>query len=93
MPAMDATHWRRAGYIPASDAARALSMPVMTLHRWVDRHGLKQERQGQYRFVFVNDLVAHVRRIITDKRVADQLVTALRRSAKGSEHVDRGSEY
>ena len=90
---MDATVWRRAGYIPASEAARALGMQVMTLHRWIDRHGIKQGRQGQYRFVFVNDLAALLQRIISDKRVADAQVTALRRSARKQQHVDRGSEH
>ena len=82
MGAMHATHWRQLGYLPASEAARALEVPVMTLHRWVDRYKLPQERHGRYRFVRVRELIAHMRSVVTEKKIADAFADALRLALK-----------
>jgi hypothetical protein len=79
---MDTRQWRRAGYLPASEIARVFSVPPITLHRWMDKGHLPFSRQGRYRFVHLDTLVDYVRRIYTDKVVAQVLIKAFREAVK-----------
>lgn len=82
MPAMDTRNWRRAGYLPASEIARTLSVPPITLHRWMDKGDLAFKRQGRYRFVLLSDLITFVWNTYTDRDVAGKLVQDLRELIK-----------
>jgi len=82
MPAVDSIEWRRRGYIPAGDAARALGMPPISLHRKMDAEEIPFERQGRYRFIPVRDLVRWVRDQYTDRQLANKHVSAVRQAAR-----------
>lgn len=79
---MDTRHWRRAGFLPASEIARALSVPPITLHRWMDKGDLPFETQGRYRFARLGDVITFVRSAYTNREVAGKLVSTLRELAK-----------
>lgn len=85
MPAMDSSHWRRIGYVPAADAARAIGMPLMTLHRYMNSGAITAKRQGRYRFAEVASLVAWVRRQYTDESMAAEIVARVRLTARKKE--------
>ncbi len=54
----------------------------MTLHRYMDRGAILTKKQGRYRFVEVNSLVAWVRRQYTDKTMAAEIVARVRVAAR-----------
>lgn len=82
MAALDATQWRRAGYIPAGDAARALGVAPAVIHRHMDNEEIPFKRQGRYRFIRVSDLVQWIRGQYTDRQVADGIVRRVRDAAR-----------
>lgn len=82
MPKMDTRQWRRAGFIPAGDAARALGVPPMGLHRQLNRGRIAFATQGRYKFVSVSSLVTFIRETYTDDEIAKRLIEAVRESAK-----------
>jgi len=79
---MDTRLWRRAGYLPAGDLARLLSVPPITLHRWMDKGALAFKREGRYRFILLDDAVAFVRARYTDRDIARTFIKALREAIK-----------
>lgn len=90
MPAMNTRHWRRAGFIPAGDAARAMSMTLVGLHRAMDVGRVPYERQGVYRFLKYTDLCTFVRSYVTDEEVQNSMIARLREARKLKN--DRGSK-
>jgi hypothetical protein len=92
---MDSRHWRRAGFLPATEIAAILNVPPITFHRYLDKGQIPFERQGRYRFVSVKHLVVWIRGNYTDRVVANSFVTEIREAAKikndpGAKRVDRG---
>lgn len=79
---MDSRHWRRAGYIPASDVARALGVPPMAIHRQMNRGKIPYQCQGRYRFAEVKGLIMWIRVQYTDPEVAQRFINAIREAAK-----------
>jgi hypothetical protein len=82
MPKMDTRQWRRAGFIPAGDAARALGVPLMGLHRQLNKGRITFATQGRYKFVSVASLIVYIREMYTDDEIARRLVEAVREAAK-----------
>ena len=76
---MDYEVWRKNGYITAADAARVVSMPCSTVHRWMRTGKIRFALQGRRHFIKVDDLRAFVRERYTDSVVADQIVEAAER--------------
>lgn len=82
MPAMDSRHWRRAGYIPASDVARALSVHPVVIHRHMNRGRIPFQCQGRYRFAEVKGLIQWIKAFYTDPEVAKRFIDNVREAAK-----------
>lgn len=79
---MDSRHWRRHGYIPASDVARALGVHPVVVHRHMNRGQIPYACQGRYRFAEVKGLIAWIKTFYTDPEIAKAYVDAVRESAK-----------
>jgi len=75
---MDTRTWRRAGYIPAGDVARALGHPPITLHRYMDKGEIAFERQGRYRFIHVNEMVRWIRATYSDRTIQNEKIHKVR---------------
>lgn len=82
MPKMDSRHWRRAGFIPAAAAARAVCMSTGSLHRHMDKGRIKYESQGRYRFVKFKDMVEWVRLHFTGEMMQNTCIARLREARK-----------
>ena len=82
MGRMDSRHWRRAGYIPAGDVARALGVHPVVAHRYMNRGCFPFELQGRYRFVEVKGLIEWIKKNYTNPEVAKKFIDAVRESAK-----------
>lgn len=80
---MDYTHWRKAGYITAADAARCLGLPCPTVHRWMRSGKLRFALQGRRHFVKVDDLEEFVSHHYTDASVAGSIVDSARLLLQG----------
>lgn len=83
MAPMDYTHWRKAGYITAADAARCLGLPCPTVHRWMRSGKLRFALQGRRHFVKVDELERFVGGHYTDFVVAKTIIAAARELLQG----------
>ena len=84
MGLIDTTAWRRRGYMPASEIARALGCWPITVHRHMDRGNIPFELEGRYRFAKVDDVVRWVRDLYSDEAIAAEKVKAIKVAARGT---------
>jgi hypothetical protein len=82
MPAMDTRDWRRAGYLPIGDAARAIGLRIQTLHHQINKGRIPFKLQGRYHFVKLGGIIRWIREHYTDEAIAAKHVAALREAIK-----------
>jgi len=82
MPRMDTRHWRRAGFIPAGDAARAVCLTTGGLHRQMDKGRIPYEMQGRFRFVKLTEMIRWVREHYTADRMQETCIARLKEARR-----------
>ena len=87
---IDTSKWKAQGFIPASAFARALDVPPITAHRWMDAGKLKFQAEfspsgwgeHKFRFIKVAEAVRFVRARYSDANVRAGILKKLYEALK-----------